>query len=291
MTLVLHRKAYVGWLFLGPTVILHLTFLWGPLANTFGLAFTNADTIGGGQFVGTENFTRLANDSEFWRALGISAVYAAGVVPVTVVFALALAMLLNTQLPGTGVLRTAVFSPVVTPIVVVALSWGWVLGSNGLLNAVLARLQLITEPVPWLNQPATALISLMAVTIWKSVGFYGVIYLTALQNVPRELLEAAQVDGAGWLRRVRNVVLPQIVPTTILVAALSGVAAVRAFTEPYVITGGGPYGSTRTVVFYLFERGISPGTDAGYASAISLCLFLLIVVLAGVGQLAVGRRK
>jgi putative chitobiose transport system permease protein len=277
---VIGRRWYVPWFFLLPTLVVQTAFLWLPLGNTFVLAFTNADTLGGGTFNGVDNFARLAGDAAFWSAMRNSALYVVVVVPVTLVLSLLLALLLNSRLFGAGFVRTLTFSPVVTPMVVIALVWGWTLDADGLLNFVLARLRLVHEPVGWLTEPHLALLSLMAVTVWRTVGFYAVLYLAALQNVPRELVEASQVDGAGLVRRTVSVVVPLLRPTTFLVATLSAIAALRVFTEPYVITGGGPYGSTETVVFYLLQTGVSPGSQAGYASAISLFLFAVIVVAA-----------
>ncbi len=284
------RRWYVPWLFLLPTVVIQTAFLWMPLGNTFVLAFTNADTLGGGTFNGLDNFSRLAADGAFWSAMRNSVVYVVGVVPITLALSLLLALLLNSRLFGAGFVRTLTFSPVVTPMVVIALVWGWTLDTDGLLNYTLAKLRIVNEPVGWLTDPQLALVCLMAVTVWRTVGFYAVLYLAALQNVPSELVEASHVDGAGPVRRTVSVVIPLLRPTTFLVATLSAIAALRVFTEPYVITGGGPYGSTETVVFYLLETGVSPGSQAGYASAISLSLFCVIVV-AAVGLRLVARRR
>jgi putative chitobiose transport system permease protein len=127
-----------------------------------------------------------------------------------------------------------------------------------------------------------ALISLTMVTVWKGCALYTLITVAALQNVSPELDEAGQLDGAGWLRRTVSVTLPQIRGTTIMIAILASIATLRVFTEPFVITGGGPGNSTETIVVYLFQKGIAPGTDAGYASAISLVLFAFVLSVSGI---------
>ncbi|WP_216207178.1 carbohydrate ABC transporter permease [Amycolatopsis aidingensis] len=268
--------------FVGPVLILQGTFLFTPLVNTFVLAFTDASTVGGGSFIGLDNFTALANDGDFWAAVGRTFAYLAVTVPVIVVLSTSLAILVNTSLRGSSVVRVLLFSPMVMPLATIAVMFQFVLDSDGLINEVLTGLQLIAEPVPFLSSSDLALFSLMLVTIWKGCALSTLITLAALQNVSEELDEAASLDGAGWLRRTWSVTLPQIRGTTILVGVLVSIAVLRVFAEPYIITGGGPGTSTETIVLYLFQKGVSPGTQAGYASAISLVLFVFVLAAAAV---------
>src|SRR5690606_9801810 len=145
------------------------------------------------------------------------------------------------------------------------------------------------EPVRFLSDPSIALFSIMVVTIWKSSGLYTLILLAALQNTSKELDEAAELDGAGWLRRTSQTTLPQVRGTMVLVGILAAIAAIRVFTEPYIMTGGGPSRTTETIVLYLYRNGIAPGTDAGYASAISLFLFSVVVIISAARWLATRR--
>ncbi|TDD23485.1 sugar ABC transporter permease [Kribbella turkmenica] len=276
------HRWYVPLLFVGPALVVQITFLFVPLANTFVLAFTNASTIGGGRFTGLANFTELWSDSAFRHAVGRTFLYMAVAVPALTIGSTCLAVLVNTRLRGTGLVRPLLFSPMVLPLAVIAVVFQYMLNSDGLVNQVLTGLRVVSEPVPFLNDPDLALLSLTLVTVWKGCALYTLITLAALQNVSPELDEAGQLDGAGWLRRTISVTLPQIRGTTVLIAILAAVATLRVFTEPYVITGGGPGDATRTIVVYLFQKGISPGTDAGYASAISLVLFSFVLVISGV---------
>jgi multiple sugar transport system permease protein len=276
------HRWYVPLLFAGPALVLQITFLFVPLVNTFILAFTNASTLGGGTFTGLANFQELFTDGAFWNAVGRTFLYMLIAVPALVVMSTALAVLVNTRMRGTALVRPLLFSPMVLPLAVIAVVFQYLLNSDGLVNQILQGLRLISEPVPFLNDPELALISLTAVTVWKGCALYTLITLAALQNVSPELDEAGQLDGAGWLRRTISVTLPQIRGTTLLIAVLAAVATLRVFTEPYVITGGGPGDATQTIVVYLFEKGISPGTDAGYASAISLVLFAFVLVVSAV---------
>lgn len=282
------RRWSTPWLFLLPALVVLGVFLWGPALNTAVLAFTDTSALGGGTFTGWENFQRLAADPAFANALVNSLLYVVVVVPLLVVLPLLLAVLVDTTLPLTSFFRVVFFSPVVASMVVVALIWDWVLRSDGLFNAILLRLSLINEPVGWLTEPQLAVFSVMGVTVWKGLGYYMVIFLAGLQNVPSELYDASKVDGAGPVRRFLSITLPLLRPTMVLVGALSAVSALKVFTEVFVMTGGGPFGSSETLVLYIYQRGITPGLELGYASAMSLVLFLLVLGFSVAGQ-RVGR--
>ncbi|MBE1876579.1 carbohydrate ABC transporter permease [Myceligenerans pegani] len=275
---------------MGPVLALQITFLFLPLGNTFVLAFTNASTIGGGSFTGLDNFVEIFSSPVFWEAAGHTGLYVLLAVPAIVCLSLFLAILVNTRMRGTGVVRPILFSPLVMPMAVVALMFQYVLSSDGLVNQVLRGLSIVAEPVPFLTSSRLALLSAILVTIWKSCGLYTLILLAALQNVSRELDEAAELDGASWSRRTWSVTIPQIRGTVVLVAILSAIAALRVFTEPFVLTGGGPGTSSTTVVLYLFSRGISPGTQAGFASAVSLVLFAAVLLVSALGW-SISRRS
>ena len=276
---------YVPLFFVGPALVLQVTFLFVPLANTFLLAFTNASTIGGGRFTGLANFSELMADTAFWNAVGRTFLYMLIAVPALTILSTCLAVLVNTRLRGSGVVRSLLFSPMVLPLAVIAVVFQYLLNSDGLVNQVLQGLHIVSAPVPFLNDPTLALISLTMVTVWKGCALYTLITVAALQNVSPELDEAGQLDGAGWLRRTLSVTLPQIRGTTIMITILAAIATLRVFTEPFVITGGGPGSSTETIVVYLFQKGIAPGTDAGYASAISLVLFAFVLSVSAISWL------
>ncbi len=278
------RRWFTPWLFLLPALVILGVFLWGPAVNTAVLAFTNTRSIGGGSFTGLENFARLVADGDFRNALWHSLLYVVGVVPLLVALPLLLAVLVDSKLPFVAFFRVVFFTPVVASMVVVALIWDWVLRSDGLFNYVLQRLSIINEPVGWLIDPQIALFSVMAVTVWKGLGYYMVIYLAGLQNVPRELYDASKVDGAGPVRRFVSITVPLLRPTMVLVGALSAVSALKVFTEVFVLTGGGPARASQTLVPYIYERGITPGLELGYASAMSLVLFLLVLGFSLAGQ-------
>jgi len=273
--------AATPWLFLLPGLAVTVIFTVYPFLNTAVLSFTDAKVLGGGAFVGMANFQKMIDDPMFWVALRNSALYVVGVVPFLVVLPLLVAMLVQRHIPGVAFFRAAFFTPVVASIVVVGLIWTWLLDSRGLVNNVLQALHVITRPIPFLTDQTMLLISAMLVTIWKGLGYYMVIYLAALANVPRELHEAAEVDGAGPVRRFMSVTVPMIRSTMVLVGALSAVAAFRVFSEVYILSdnSGGPAGQDTTLVMLIKQVGTGLSGNAGYASALSVVLFVLTLGL------------
>ncbi len=269
------------WLFLLPGLAVTLLFTVYPFVNTAVLSFTDAKVLGGGAFTGLANFRKMLDDPLFWVALRNSALYVVGVVPFLVILPLLLALLVQRHIFGMAFFRAAFFTPVVASIVVISLIWTWLLDSRGLVNNVLSVLHVISSPIPFLTDQTLLLISAMLVTIWRGLGYYMIVYLAALANVPRELHEAAEVDGAGAVRRFFSVTVPIIRPTMVLVGALSAVAAFRVFSEVYLLSGtsGGPAGQDTTLVMLIRQVGTGLSGNAGYASALSLVLFVLTLGL------------
>jgi putative chitobiose transport system permease protein len=278
---IAQQRWFTPWLFLLPGLAVVIGFSLFPFLNTVVLAFTDAKVLGGGHFTGGDNFVRMVQDPAFWTAVGNSALYIVGVVPPLVILPLLLAMLVERKLPGITFFRTAFFTPVIASIVVVGLIWTWLLDTRGLVNDVLAALGVLKTPIPFLTDRWLLLVSAMLVTVWKGLGYYMVIYLAALGTVPKDLHEAAQVDGAGWWRRLLSVTLPALRPTMVLVAVLSAVSAFRVFSEVYLLAGqaGGPGGADTTLVMLIQQVGTGLSGELGYSSALSLVLFVLTLGL------------
>ncbi|MFB7652984.1 MULTISPECIES: carbohydrate ABC transporter permease [unclassified Streptomyces] len=270
------RRWYVPWLFLAPALLFAVVFFLAPFGNTLVLSFTDASTLGGGTFTGFANYERLLGDDAFWLSLRNTALYIVGVVPALVVLPLLLAVLVQRRIAGIGFFRALFYSPVVASMVVAGLLWSWLLSSDGLVNAVLRGTGVLDAPLPFLTDADLLLVSAMVMTVWKGLGYYMVVYLAALANVPRSLLEAAEVDGAGPVRRFLSVTVPVIRPTMVLVGTLAAIAAGKVFAEIYTLSdgSGGPGGEARTLVFTIRETGLGLGGEAGYASAMSVFLFL-----------------
>ncbi|TWP51228.1 sugar ABC transporter permease [Lentzea tibetensis] len=273
------HRPHTPWLFLLPGLAVVLMFSIFPFLNMIVLAFTDADALGGGQFTGVDNFVRMVDDPKFWVAARNSTLYLFGVVPPLVLLPLLLALLVRRQVPGITFFRTAFFTPVIASAVVVGLIWTWLLDSRGLVNSVVEALG--GARIPFLTDSSLLLVSAMAVTVWKGMGYYMVIYLAALANVPNDLHEAAQVDGAGPIRRFVSVTVPALRPTMVLVAALSAVNGFRVFAEVYLLSGGsgGPGGASTTLVMLIQQTGTGLTGEVGYASALSLVLFVVTLGL------------
>ncbi|QLE74947.1 sugar ABC transporter permease [Streptomyces rectiverticillatus] len=273
-----HRAAS-PWLFLLPGLGTVAAFNLYPFLTTLHKAFTDARTLTPGSWVGLRNFRELLEDEQFWVALRNSGLYVVLVVPFTVLLPLLLALLVQKRIPGVAFFRSAFYTPVVASVVVVALIWEWMLDDRGLVNAVLRVLG--AGPVSFLGDEWLLLFSAMALTVWKGLGYYMIIYLAALANVPRELHEAAAVDGAGPLRRFTAVTVPAVRSTMVLVGALSSVAAFKVFSEVYLLAGptGGPAGQDTTLVMLLQRTGTGLNGRVGYSSAISLIVFAVALVL------------
>ncbi|MBO0656208.1 sugar ABC transporter permease [Streptomyces triculaminicus] len=273
------HRALSPWLLLLPGLAVVAAFSLCPFLSTVGTAFTDARTLTPGRWVGLENFRALAADEQFWVALRNSGLYVLLVVPFTVLLPLLLALLVQKRLPGVVFFRSAFYTPVVASVVVAALIWVWMLDDRGLVNGILGALG--AGPVHFLGDAWALLLSAMALTVWKGLGYYMVIYLAALGNVPRELHEAAAVDGAGALRRFVSVTVPAVRSTMVLVGALSSVAAFKVFSEVYLMAGptGGPAGQDTTLVMLVQRTGTGLNGRVGYASALSLVVFVITLLL------------
>nr|WP_202523645.1 sugar ABC transporter permease [Streptomyces sp. SID4920] len=267
------------WLFAAPGLIVVGAFSLYPFFSTLVNSFTDRRTLVPGSFVGLANFRELLHDEMFWTGLRNSVLYVVGVVPALVILPLLLAMLVQRHIPGITFFRSAFYTPVVASIVVVGLIWVWMLDDRGLVNAVLEAVGI--GKVGFLSDQWLLLGSAMTVTVWKGLGYYMIIYLAALANVPRELHEAASVDGAGVVRRFFTVTVPAIRSTMVLVAALSSVSAFKVFSEVYLMAGptGGPAGEDTTLVMLVQRVGTGLSGRVGYASAISVVIFVVTVGL------------
>jgi putative chitobiose transport system permease protein len=262
-------------------LVLSLT-VFGPALHGLYLSFTRYDLIQPPEWVGLANFQRLLRDRLFWQVVGNTLLYLVGVVPILVMVPLGLAILVNQKLRGIRWFRVAYYTPVVVSMVVAGIAWRWLYDENGLLNQFLQGLpvdpNLRENGIPWLTSPRWAIFSVMAVTIWKGLGYYMVIYLAGLQAIPTDLYEAAAIDGSDGLRKHWDITVPLMKPYLLLVAVISAISATKVFEEIYVMTQGGPLNSSKTIVYYLYELAFQ-NSNMGYACAVGLALFLLILVL------------
>ncbi len=283
------RRTLVGWLFILPTVVVFGVFTIYPIFLSVPLAFFNVSLQLEPTFVGLAHFERLWNDANFWNAMKNSLLYLA-VVPPLQLLSIILAVLLNQKLPGTAVFRVMYYIPVVTSMVAVAITWKWLYQDRGLINSFLATIGAIhpLDPVGFLTDPSVALWAVMAVTLWKGLGYYMIIYLAGLQSVPAELGEAAEIDGATRAQNLWFITVPLLRPYVLLCSLLSTIAALRVFDEVWVMTRGGPIDSTMVANAYLYRTGFEQ-LDFGYAAAVGLALGV-VVLTASVGVFIFNRR-
>lgn len=275
------NRRYTPWLFLAPALIWLAAFTVWPSLNTIRLAFYTAKPLGGTQnFVGLQNFIDLLQDSQVLTAILNSVIYMLVCVPLLTLIPLLIALLVHKKIPGIGFFRTAFYTPVIASAVVVGLIWSWILDDRGIVNNLLELSRVIQGPIPFLTDRWLVLFSAIALTVWKGLGYYMIIYLAALGNVSRDLHEAAAVDGAGAVRRFVSIVIPGVRTTMILVAILISLSALRVFSELYVLTDGtgGPGGLDNSVVMLIqqYSRGFEG--DLGYASTLSILLFVVTLV-------------
>ncbi|AFZ29094.1 carbohydrate ABC transporter membrane protein 1, CUT1 family [Gloeocapsa sp. PCC 7428] len=268
------------YLFLLPALlILGLTVFW-PALQAFYLSFTRYeyDLTQPPQWIGWENFQRLWTDAVFWQTLGNTLLYLVCVVPVLAIAPLALAILVNQKLRGMHWFRAAYYTPVVISMVVAGIAWRWIYDGNGLLNQIIRQIGLSEKGIPWLTSPQWALFSVMAVTVWKGLGYYMVIYLAGLQAIPADLYEAAAIEGSDGIRKHWDITVPLMRPYIVLVAVISAISATKVFEEVYIMTQGGPRNSSKTIVYYLYEQAFR-NLEMSYACTIGLVLFLGILGL------------
>jgi len=272
----------MAWIFSAPALLLLIVFLLVPFLMAFGLAFTDQRLIPNPnlptRFVGLRNFVRLLDDETFHRALLNNFLFAAIVVPLQTSLALLLAVVVNQKLRFTNVFRTIYFSPVVTTMVVVAIIWTFLYNpGEGLINAFIQAISLNhLGPYDWLTNTKLAFPAIMLLSIWQGVGFQMVIYLAGLQDIPNELYEAAQVDGANRWQQFWNVTLPQLRNTTIFVVIATTILAFKLFDQVWVMTKGGPQEATMTTMIMVYREGFKQ-LKVGYASAISVVFFLIVL--------------
>jgi putative chitobiose transport system permease protein len=269
------NRRLTPYLFLLPALVLLGIFVFYPIIAVVWYSLTDYDIVRPPVFVGLDNFVRLLDDDTFLLALVHSFVYLL-VTPILIVLSICLAIIVNRKLRGIHIYRALYFVPAVSGSIAIGLSWRWLFDRSGFINSVLQSWGLIDEPVQWLATPALVLPIAMLLTIWAGIGYYSVIFLAGLQNVPDELYDAARIDGANDLQKHWYVSIPALRPQIVFVAVISSLAALKVFDEIYVLTNrtGGILDSGVTMVFYLWEQAFER-SNAGYASAIAIVLLVI----------------
>ena len=291
-------EAITGVTFVLPAAFIITLCLILPMIVALGLSMTQCTRILNVEWVGVDNYIRVFTDPNAVKALGVTLLYAAMFVPGTVCVALLVAVILNRQFFGMKVIRSIYFVPVAVSAVVTVSIFRFIFDKDiGPINALLTTLELDfsdvswigSEKIPWLHKAPFALIAIVTMTLWKSTAFFSIIILAALQDVSKELYEAAEVDGAGPIQKFFNVTVPSIRGVLVTVMMLSAIQAFRVFEPMFVLTEGGPQNSTRTIALLAYDAAFRDG-EIGYANAIAFTLLAIILVVTLVLRRLTGER-
>lgn len=273
------REALVGWLFVSPITLGFLIFFVGPLVAVLGYSLTEWNLLTQqSTFVGMDNYVdALTDNPDFWHVLRNSLVFAGGLVPLNMALALTLAIALSRPFRGVVVFRTLFFAPVVTAAVAWAIVWTFLLqGESGAVNQALATIGI--DGPNWLRDPNWAMFAVIVTRVFKTVGLNMILYIAALQSIPRDYEEAARLEGASGWQVFRLITWPLLAPTTLVIMIITVVGSLKVFDHIYLMTGGGPENGTLVLAFYIYEQGFE-FFDTGYASALAIILFVLIILL------------
>ena len=270
-------EAKWGLIFAAPAILGFLLLKAMPILFSLYITMTNWSAVGEAQWVGVDNFERmLFEDPLFWRSLQVTAYYSLLAVPASMIFAFFLAMLLNTRIPGLGIFRTIFYIPSIVPIIASSVIWLWMFNPDfGLFNSVLGTFGL--PKLQYIFSEDTVVPSLVFMSIW-GVGPMMIIFLAGLQEVPKDLYEAADIDGAGALSKLWHITIPMMTPTILFNLLISLVAAFQTFVQPFIMTNGGPNNGSLFFVFWIYRKAFQD-SQMGYASALAWALFIIISVL------------
>lgn len=273
------RRQIAGLLFVLPAVLFTLLFFILPLLMTIWMSLHDWPLIGQSSFIGLDNYSTLTVDRQFWTSLGFTIKYTLLITPPIFILAFLLALLVNLPLRWVGLFRTAYFLPVVIGLGASSLLWVWLLNDRvGAINTLLRQVGLLKGSLIWLGNIDSALFSIIVSVVWKTVGFTMILLLTGMQAIPQEVYQAAMVDGAGFLGRLRFITLPLLRPTIALALVLSVIGSFLAFDQFFIMTRGGPRNQTISVVYWIFNNSFTY-FKMGYGAALSIVLLGILVVL------------
>lgn len=272
------QKNLEGWFFIGPVILGILAFQFVPILVSMYASLTTWDGMNPPEFTGIENYRRLvADDGFFHETLKNTIYFTLGHIPLTIILAMALALLCNVNLPGVALFRTAYFIPAVSNVVAISVVWFWIYQpQSGVLNTMLAEIGI--EGPAWLSSTTWAMPAVILVSVWQGVGYPMVILLAGLQGVPHELYEAAKIDGASHWNQFWKITIPLLTPTLFFLMITQFISSFQVFGIIYVMTQGGPANATSVYIYYLYQSAFAFGR-MGYASAMAWILFAIIALV------------
>lgn len=280
ITLFRMRREWSAYLFLAPGMIIFSVFTVFALIFAFYLTFHEWNALQPYKpYVGLSNYKAMIHDQDFRRSIVNTVYYTGGSVPLTMIVGLSVALLLNQAIRMRGLFRTLYYLPAVTPLVAASILWKWLYnGDYGLLNFYLLKTNLIDNPLLWLSSKDLAMPAVILMTVWMGTGFSMVVYLAGLQAIPDELYEAAKIDGAGPIGRLRHITIPMLRPTTLFLLVIGIIGSFQVFTQIFVMTNGGPVDRTTTMVFFIYQAAFK-FYDFGYASTLAFGLFAMLFLV------------
>jgi len=283
------RQAIYGWLLLSPAALMLSIFAFYPSVATFGSSlFTRNTRRKPSEFIGTENYADLFADPTFWLVVKNNLFYAGITIPVSIAIALAMALWANSKIPLRGFVRTAYFTPTVLPMIAAANLWLFFYTPGlGVLDQIGSLFGL--PSVNWLGQPETALWAIIIVTVWKEAGFFMIFYLAALQTIPEDLKEAADIEGASRWTYTRRIVLPLLMPTTLFIMVNALINSVKLIDHLFILTKGGPSDASKLILYYIWEMAFA-FFDAPHAAAMTILVLAVLCIVAAIQFLYLDRR-
>lgn len=271
------KDTIVAFLFMAPALILLIVFVFYPILFSVPLAFTDYSVIKETTFVGFDNFTRAFSDQDFWTAL-LNSVFFILVVPPLQILAIFLAIVVNKKIRGITFFKVLYYIPVVTSMIAVSIIWGFLFDQNGLINKMLTELHLISEPILFLADVKVVMFSLMFVTLWQGIGYYMMLYLAGLQSVPKDLEEAAHIDGANGFITFIKITLPMLKPYIWFCSLMSLLSAIGVFDVVFAMTDGGPDKASLVIHYYTYQAAFV-NLEFGYSSAVGLLTSIITIAL------------
>ncbi|WP_294607783.1 carbohydrate ABC transporter permease [Roseovarius sp.] len=283
------RQAIYGWLLLSPAALLLSVFAFYPsLATLWSSTFSRGNRRNPSEYIGLENYADLFADPTFWLVVRNNLFYAGITIPVSIFIALSMALWANSKIPARGFVRTAYFTPTVLPMIAAANLWLFFYTPGlGVLDQIGALFGL--PSVNWLGQPETALWAIIIVTIWKEAGFFMIFYLAALQTIPEDLKEAADIEGASRWTYTRRIVLPLLMPTTLFIMVNAMINSVKLIDHLFILTKGGPSDASKLILYYVWEMAFA-FFDAPHAAAMTMLVLLVLGIVAAIQFFLIDRR-
>ena len=279
-----------GFLYILPALLFVAFFVFWPLGQLVYISLTDTSLLGGGKFIGFENYIKAFEDKSFWRALWFTVKYTVFITPVLMGLGFALALLTAPNRPLQQITRGIVFLPVVIGIGSSSLLWFWLFDQQvGLFNRILVDIGILAEPAVWFTKADLALTAVIISITWKVIGFGMILFVSGIQSINHEITEAALIDGANYWQRVWSIILPLSLRVILLTTLISVIGSMLAFEQFYIMTGGNPRGQTFTSVYWIYQNSFI-SFKLGYGAALSIIRTLIILVLSSI-QVALSRRS